>query len=89
MREWLLRLLGASKPIVIELDNDAIQCARPGDLVILKLTEKLSPEILLAARHQLAEMLKQRALNVGFCVCGSEWEVRIEQRSQPSIQQGQ
>lgn len=53
MRNWLLRLLGAPRPIVIEPDEAVIAPAGPGDLVILRYNDRMT----LSLRKELGEFL--------------------------------
>lgn len=72
MLDWLRKLLGVPRPIVIEIDRDAIAIASSGDLVILRYAKRLTPE----GRAELGEYLhalRSRYPDIRFEILDDQW----------------
>ena len=77
MREWLLRLLGAPRPIVIEFDPKTIAHARPGDVVVFTSPVLWSPEIMRSLQEQIASKILPHAPEVVFVINNPEWQTIV------------
>lgn len=77
MREFLLRLLGVPKPIVIQFDSALVGGAQPGSLVILHTRRRLEGDMRRFTQEYFATV-KEKSPGVRFLLLDGEWDVCVE-----------